>query len=184
MKLFHAFMLFLAIIFTVPAYANVPDVSNLTSEQVIQLKAQLDAKDQIENSKSLPSQLNEWASLGKNIGQGLVGAAKEMGVAANDFANTTLGQTVIVMLVWKFFGKSVILFSMLFLIPLLIGPIVITAVKRSFAEYRTEIVEKCFGTLKWSKEIRNYNYDEAYYFFTAIAYIVLVGTWIACLVNL
>lgn len=184
MKLFHAFMLFLAMIFTVPGYANVPDVSNLTSDQVIQLKAQLDAKDKIENSKSLPSQLNEWAELGKNIGQGLVGAAKEMGVAANDFAKTTLGQTVIVMLVWKFFGKSVILFSMLFLIPLLIGPIVITAVKRSFAEYRTDIIEKSFGTLKWSKEIRNYDYNDPYYFFTAIAYIVLVGTWIACLVNL
>ena len=184
MKLFHSFMLLLAMFFVVPVYANVPDVSNLTNEQVIQLKAQLDAKDKIEKSKSLPSQLNEWAELGKNIGQGLVGAAKEMGVAANDFAKTTLGQFVIFMLVWQFFGKSIILFSMLFLIPLIIGPIVIAAVKRSFAEYRTEIVEKSFGTLKWTKEIRNYSYDDPYYFFTALSYILLSVTWVACLVNL
>lgn len=79
MKLFYSIMLFLAIIFAVPAHANVPDVSNLSKEDIIKLQAQIDAQERIDNTKSLPSQLNEWAQLGQNIGQGLVGAAKEMG---------------------------------------------------------------------------------------------------------
>lgn len=177
--------LFLLLVLWLPTLANATiDVSNLSKEDIIKLQAQIDAQERIDNTKSLPSQLNEWAQLGQNIGQGLVGAAKEMGVATNDFAQTAIGKTVIVMLIWKFFGKSVILFTMLFLIPLIIGPIVIAAVKRSFAEYRTEIVEKSFGTLKWTKEIRNYSYDDPYYFFTALSYILLSVTWVACLVNL
>lgn len=95
--------LFLFLVLWLPTFANATiDVSNLSKEDIIKLQAQIDAQAKIDNTKSLPAQLNEWASLGQNIGQGLVGAAKEMGIAANEFAETTIGQTVIVMLIWKF----------------------------------------------------------------------------------
>lgn len=182
MKLFYSIMLFLAIIFAVPAHANVPDVSNLSKEDIIKLQAQIDAQERIDNTKSLPSQLNEWAQLGQNIGQGLVGAAKEMGVAANDFAQTAIGKTVIVMLIWKFFGKSVILFTMLFLIPFVIAPLVITSIKRNLGECDVNTIEKRFGPLVWTKEITRYNIDSDTSSFIVAAYFIMAFIWTLCLI--
>jgi len=55
-----------------------------------------------------PSAATEWASVGVGVAQGLAAAAKELGVAVNDFAKTTVGQWTLWMIVWHIFGKVII----------------------------------------------------------------------------
>lgn len=177
--------LFLFLVLWLPTFANATiDVSNLSKEDIIKLQAQIDAQEKIDNTKSLPAQLNEWASLGQNIGQGLVGAAKEMGIAANEFAETTIGQTVIVMLIWKFFGKSVILFMMLFLIPFVIAPLVISSIKRNLCNYELITSNHSFGTLTWTKSHRQYDINEDTSTYIVICYFVMATIWTICLIAL
>ncbi len=85
----------LALAFTAPAMAdsiNVPDVKSMSTEQVTMLKAQIEAAEQDPaSSGSVATKVSEWAAVGKNISEGIVGAAKELGVEANAFAATPLG---------------------------------------------------------------------------------------------
>ena len=42
------------------------------------------------------------------IGKGLAGAAEELGVAANDFSKTPVGQWVAFLIIWHFMGSMVV----------------------------------------------------------------------------
>ena len=55
-----------------------------------------------------PDKVEKWVKIGSNIGQGLAGAAKEVGVAVNDFAKTTVGQLTMVLIVWHMIGGQLI----------------------------------------------------------------------------
>ena len=52
--------------------------------------------------------VEKWVKIGSNIGQGLAGAAKEVGVAVNDFANTPVGQLTMMLIVWHMIGAQLI----------------------------------------------------------------------------
>lgn len=52
--------------------------------------------------------VEKWVRIGSNIGQGLAGAAKEVGVAVNDFAKTPVGQLTMVLIVWHMIGAQLI----------------------------------------------------------------------------
>ena len=52
--------------------------------------------------------VEKWVKIGSNIGQGLAGAAKEVGVAVNDFAKTPVGQMTMVLIVWHMIGAQLI----------------------------------------------------------------------------
>ena len=52
--------------------------------------------------------VEKWVKIGSNIGQGLAGAAKEVGVAVNDFANTPVGQLTMILIVWHMIGAQLI----------------------------------------------------------------------------
>jgi hypothetical protein len=110
--------LFLAIVllfFPLMATAVEIDHRNLTQEQVLQLKAQAaamaaqGAKGGGTNiSATVRSEAAAWSELGANIGTAMVSAAKELGVAANEFSQTGLGKVVTVLLVYKMFGPDLI----------------------------------------------------------------------------
>lgn len=62
---------------------------------------------------SVPAALTEdkvekWVKIGSNIGQGLAGAAKEVGVAVNDFSQTPVGQLAMLLIVWHMIGAQLI----------------------------------------------------------------------------
>jgi hypothetical protein len=59
-------------------------------------------------SATVRSEAEAWGDLGSNMGKALVGAAKEVGVAANEFAATPLGQVTVAVVVYKVIGQSVI----------------------------------------------------------------------------
>lgn len=55
-----------------------------------------------------PQKVNEWLDIGTRIGQGLAGAAKEVGVAVNDFAKSPVGMWTIALITWKFVGGVIV----------------------------------------------------------------------------
>lgn len=81
--------------------------SKLTSEQ--KAKLQLEAA-QMENAESTTtvSTAKQWVDIGTAIGSGLASTAKELGVAANDFANTPVGKISMLLIVWHFFGSEAV----------------------------------------------------------------------------
>ena len=52
--------------------------------------------------------VEKWVKIGSNIGQGLAGAAKEVGVAVNDFATTPVGKLTMMLIVWHMIGAQLI----------------------------------------------------------------------------
>ena len=52
--------------------------------------------------------VEKWVKIGSNIGKGLAGAAKEVGVAVNDFANTPIGQLTMALIIWHMIGAQLI----------------------------------------------------------------------------
>lgn len=63
--------------------------------------------------------VSEWVEVGSKIGQGLAGAAKEVGVAVNDFVKTPVGKLTMAIIVWKFMGGVLVHFMGAMLILLL-----------------------------------------------------------------
>ena len=59
-------------------------------------------------SEDNSEKVERWVKIGSNIGQGLAGAAKELGVAVNDFSTTTVGQLTIVLIVWHMLGATLV----------------------------------------------------------------------------
>lgn len=57
---------------------------------------------------SSPAKVNEWLDVGTKIGQMFGGAAKEVGIAVNDFVKTPVGQWTMAIIVWKYMGGAII----------------------------------------------------------------------------
>lgn len=52
--------------------------------------------------------VEKWVKIGSQVGQGLAGAAKELGVAVNDFAKTPVGQLTMALIVWHMMGGVIV----------------------------------------------------------------------------
>ena len=52
------------------------------------------------NSPSITDTAERWVQIGANIGQMMGGAAKELGIAVNEFSQTSLGEVTMVMIIW------------------------------------------------------------------------------------
>jgi hypothetical protein len=92
------------------AAANTIDTSRLTAEQVSQLQKQAAdmSKDPANTAVLVRQEAEAWANLGGKIGQAMVGAAKEVGMAANEFAQTGLGKVVVGIVVYKVIGQEIL----------------------------------------------------------------------------
>lgn len=104
---------------------NSIDVSQLTSEQKQELAikaAEMKQTAPIQQTRQTIAQVQEWANFGTAIGVGIVATAKELGVAANDFAKTDLGRTVVNLVIWKYFGRDIMGIVMALLCLFLICP--------------------------------------------------------------
>ena len=117
MKYLYAFIV--AFIWSIPALAqNTIDTSNLPRKQqaeVALLAAQLavgktDAASTRESNVKASNSLADWANVGSSIGQAFGSAAKEVGIAINDFANSPVGRVAMALIVWHFIGGALIHF--------------------------------------------------------------------------
>lgn len=73
--------------------------------------------------------IDEWVGVGERIGKMMGGAAKEVGVAVNDFITTPVGKWTMFLIVWKYMGGAAIHFFGGLLV-MLIGSVVATALYR------------------------------------------------------
>ena len=55
-----------------------------------------------------PKKVDAWLNVGERIGKMIGGAAKEVGVAVNDFVKTPVGMTAMALIVWHYMGAMVI----------------------------------------------------------------------------
>lgn len=92
------------------AAAQTIDTSKLTPEQVAALakKAQEMSSQPVNISASVRKEAEAWGELGANMGKAMVGAAKEVGVAANEFSQTPLGKVVVFMAAYKIVGQDIL----------------------------------------------------------------------------
>ena len=120
------FLIGVALMIAGSAFAANVDVSGLSVEQIKELqdKASTMRKEPESISKQTREELTEWGKLGTGIGQAMISAAKEVGVAANDFAATPLGKVTVAIIVYKMVGRDIIRFvvgSVLFILGTGIG---------------------------------------------------------------
>jgi hypothetical protein len=113
MKSLIASILFAVSLSAIAASPPSIDTSKLTAEQVEQLKKQADnmvkeANNPANISASVRKEAEAWGDLGANMGKAMVGAAKEVGVAANEFSQTNLGKIVVFLAAYKIIGQDVL----------------------------------------------------------------------------
>lgn len=93
-------------------YAGVQGVNTngLSSEQIAQLdrQAQSMKSDPAAVSTKVRHEAEAWGELGTNMGKAMVGAARELGVAANEFAVTPLGTVVVGITAYKIIGRDLL----------------------------------------------------------------------------
>lgn len=117
-KTMIALMAMCAMLFSVGAFAQNADVRGLTDAQKAEIDLQIakmkaDAAKGITNpeaniSATIRKEAEAWGEMGANMGRAVVGAAKEIGVAANEFAETPLGKVTVGVVVYKVIGKDVL----------------------------------------------------------------------------
>lgn len=87
------------------------DTSKLSKAQVAELAAQAEkmaSPDPQTVSASVRKEAEAWGELGANMGKAMVGAAREVGVASNEFAQTSLGKVVVGIVAYKVVGKDLL----------------------------------------------------------------------------
>lgn len=99
------------------ASAGFSTLTDIEKTEVLQIVAQKAANKGI-NSSSTVKSVDEWVTLGERVGKGFAGAARELGVAANEFSSTPVGKWVAFLIFWKLMGATAIhiVFGLLFMI--------------------------------------------------------------------
>ncbi len=84
--------------------------SKLTEAQKAEVIKQIADASSKNKDVVVPSEekVEKWVKIGSQVGQGLAGAAKELGVAVNDFAKTPVGQLTMALIVWHMMGRVIV----------------------------------------------------------------------------
>lgn len=104
--------LFLSLFVFQVAQATNVDISNLSAKEQQRILDETNVSgktsEALQTSATAREELSKWGQLGANVGQAMVQAAKQIGVAAADFANTPLGKVVVAVIVYKIIGASIL----------------------------------------------------------------------------
>lgn len=90
-------------------------LDGLSTEQINSIRAITNQKN---TAVLVREETEAWVKIGQNVGSAMLGAAKEIGVAAIDFSKTPLGVMVCTLIVVKMFGT--------FIFATLIGTLILT----------------------------------------------------------
>lgn len=85
------------------AQAGFDNLSADQQAQVLQSITAAQAKDTTTVDK-----VDKWVNVGERIGKMMGGAAKEIGVAANDFVKTDVGRWTAILIIWNYMGKDAV----------------------------------------------------------------------------
>lgn len=99
------------LMFLLPSIAlgqvNSVDLTDLTQEQRALLVIEAE-KMRSKSSEDISANLSEYAEIGQKYGIALVATAKELGVAADELLDTTVGKVGLVLIIWKVAGESLL----------------------------------------------------------------------------
>lgn len=91
------------------------DVRSLTNEQKLEILSKIAAAKVASPTATVANvsetdrtELSEWGDLGAGMGRAAVAAAKEVGVAANEFVQTPLGKVTMAVVLYKVIGRDVV----------------------------------------------------------------------------
>lgn len=139
--------------------------------------------DKMAEKKNIITTANEdkverWVKIGTNIGQGLAGAAKEVGVAVNEFSNTPVGQLTMALIVWHMVG-NVIVHIIGGVLVWVVGFIAIRSlIKKMFPDnivYSTT-QKNIFGNYAIERVVRNNDMSRGTFTWISIVYVVIIMT--------
>ena len=82
------------------------DTSKLTAEQQAQLNKMITQAAPAPDHEL--DMLEKAARFGQIIGSGIGAAARELGIAVNEFSQTTPGRVAMLILVWKYMGDAIL----------------------------------------------------------------------------
>ena len=110
MKKLIAMLALVASFNTIAATQTTVDLSKLTPEQRAQITQQVKelSSEPTNVSATIRQEAEAWGELGANMGKAMVGAAKEVGVAANEFSQTPLGKVVVFITAYKIIGQDLL----------------------------------------------------------------------------
>lgn len=105
------FILAVMMFFSVAAFAGTAssslDVSGLTPQQTAALSEQINNM-KTDSADKLVSKVDKYVDVGERIGKMMGGAAKEVGVAVNDFVKTPVGLMTAGLIVWHYMGGMMV----------------------------------------------------------------------------
>lgn len=109
-------LMFSFLVCTAPAHADglttdsvhAAGFNNLTEQQKAAIITQIAEQAAPVANVPTAAKVGEWVDIGQKIGQGLGSAAKEVGVAVNQFVETPVGKWTMALIVWKFMGNVVV----------------------------------------------------------------------------
>ena len=120
-------------------------LEGLSADQVKAVETQIaQAKRQ---AKPELTAMDTAVELGRIIGSGLVATARELGIAANDFAKSDLGKVVMYILVWKYLGQDIL--GLAVGIPVIIAGIAIGLRLIRSASWETTVKEYAYTPVFW-----------------------------------
>lgn len=97
----------LFVLLLLPCVVQAVDVDSLSSAERQALKLALERAEKPVEVR-VREEAEQWAVLGTNVGRAMIGAAKELGMAASEFSQTPLGTVVVAILVVKIIGGTVL----------------------------------------------------------------------------
>lgn len=101
-----AVMLFLTMLVTPAFSAVVVDTSGLSEAQKAALVQQIETING--SPDAIVEKVDKWVNAGERIGKMLGGAAKELGIAVNDFMNTPAGVLTVTLIIYQYIGNDLI----------------------------------------------------------------------------
>lgn len=94
-------------------------------------QAEQNKKDTVGSLVPEPQKVDEWVAIGERVGKMMTGAAREVGMALNDFMNTPVGMITMGLIIWKVMGGVLVhLFGGVAV--WCVGAVVMTALYRRF----------------------------------------------------
>ena len=98
--------------------AGFSDLTVSDQADIIKIVAQKKANKSGLHNLAKVEEAQKWVDLGSSIGKGLAASSKELGIAVNEFSESTVGKLTMWLIVFSIIGESVIQFlvGMLFII--------------------------------------------------------------------
>lgn len=79
---------------------------NLSADQQAQILQSITAAQTKETD--IADKVDKWVNIGERVGKMLGGAAKELGIAANEFVKTDVGRMTAILVVWNYMGNDLV----------------------------------------------------------------------------